>query len=159
MAPSDSVRAGIGARSSRALHSTLVVEDDPRSGRLMQSILSDLSDEVVLASNAAAALDCLAGSNFSLVTLDLGLPDLPGIDLLRTIREQTDTPDHRRQRRHIPSDPLGSAIGPVEQRPASRCRSAVYNPADQCRPGKTRRLVRRSERQRCPADTCRHPAS
>lgn len=92
MVPSDSVRAGLGARSSRALHSILVIEDDPRSGRLMQSILSDLSDEVVLASNAAAALDCLAGSNFSLVTLDLGLPDLPGIDLLRTIREQTDTP-------------------------------------------------------------------
>ena len=79
-------------RDRGILCTVLVIENDPHSGRLMQSILSDLFDEVVLADSAKTALDHLAESTVSLITLDLGLPDLSGIDLVRTIREQTDTP-------------------------------------------------------------------
>ncbi|MEI6136581.1 MAG: response regulator transcription factor [Chloroflexota bacterium] len=70
----------------------LVVEDDQRSAALMQSILEDVARRVVVVNNAMSALDALAESVFDVVTLDIGLPDLTGLELLHHIRELTDAP-------------------------------------------------------------------
>ena len=70
----------------------LVVEDDPRSAALMESILEGICRRVVVANTAAAALDMLAESVFDLITLDIGLPDLSGLELIHHIRAVTDAP-------------------------------------------------------------------
>ncbi len=70
----------------------LVVEDDPRSAALMEAILEGICRRVVVANSAAAALDLLAESEFDLITLDIGLPDLSGLALIHHIRAVTDAP-------------------------------------------------------------------
>ena len=70
----------------------LVVEDDPRSVALMESILEGICRRVVVTNTATAALDMLAESVFDLITLDIGLPDLSGLELIHHIRAITDAP-------------------------------------------------------------------
>ena len=82
-------RAAIG---DRAIGSVLIIEDDPRSAALMEAVLEPISRAVLTVTTAATALDALADSTFDLVTLDLGLPDLDGMDLLHHIREMSSAP-------------------------------------------------------------------
>ena len=70
----------------------LVVEDDERSAALMEAILETVSRRVQIAGTAAAALDLIAESGFDLITIDIGLPDLTGLQLLHHVREMTDAP-------------------------------------------------------------------
>jgi CheY-like chemotaxis protein len=70
----------------------LVVEDEPRSARLLATILSQLADDVLVAGTGNEALDALAEQEFGLVTLDIALPGLSGIELLPHVRELTDAP-------------------------------------------------------------------
>lgn len=78
--------------STKELKRVLVVEDEPRSARLLATILSELSDKVQIATESSAALDALADDEFDLVTLDIGLPGLSGIELLPHVRELTSAP-------------------------------------------------------------------
>ena len=83
-----------GARdvSDGLVADVLVVEDDPRSAALMEAILEGICRRVVVTNTAAAALDILAESAFDLITLDIGLPDLSGLELIHHIRAVTDAP-------------------------------------------------------------------
>ena len=66
----------------------LVVEDDPLLGDATQAGLRQAGFTVDWVTDGAAAATRLATESFSAVVLDLGLPRLSGLDLLRRLRRQ-----------------------------------------------------------------------
>lgn len=73
-------------------HRVLVVEDDPRIARLLGVVLSRGDFEVIHASDGADARSAFLELKPHLVLLDVGLPDMSGIDLLRELRERSTVP-------------------------------------------------------------------
>ena len=69
----------------------LVVEDDPTILRFYSVFLGEAGYDVTAVGSAGAALAALQARAFDLVILDLGLPDRPGIDLLRQMRADPKT--------------------------------------------------------------------
>ena len=65
----------------------LVVDDEPPIRKLLRMGLGTQGYQIIDAANATAALDLLAEKP-DLVILDLGLPDMQGLELLRRIRAQ-----------------------------------------------------------------------
>jgi two-component system KDP operon response regulator KdpE len=70
----------------------LVVDDEPQIRRLLTVSLSGHGYRVETAANGAEALDRLSAEPFDVVLLDLGLPDLDGIEVCRQIREWSKVP-------------------------------------------------------------------
>jgi two-component system KDP operon response regulator KdpE len=70
----------------------LVVDDEPQIRRLLTVSLSGHGYRVETAANGAEALDRLSVEPFDVVLLDLGLPDLDGIEVCRQIREWSKVP-------------------------------------------------------------------
>jgi two-component system, OmpR family, KDP operon response regulator KdpE len=64
----------------------LVVEDEPALARALAITLRAKRYEVDVAHTGAAALDAAATRRPDVVVLDLGLPDLDGLDVLRALR-------------------------------------------------------------------------
>lgn len=53
----------------------LVVEDDPAVAEVMGAIMRIVADEIVIAGSLRGCMECVATKTFSLVLLDLMLPD------------------------------------------------------------------------------------
>ena len=71
----------------------LLVEDDPMIADVVKSALSDEAHAVQLVTNGRNALAQLAVNTYQLVLLDLGLPGVDGMTVLRTLRaEKKDVP-------------------------------------------------------------------
>ena len=70
----------------------LVVEDDERIRGLLVEHLDGHGHEALGAADGTSALDELADTEFDLVVLDLGLPDVDGAEVLRRLREYSETP-------------------------------------------------------------------
>jgi DNA-binding response OmpR family regulator len=71
----------------------LVVDDDPKIRSFLVKGLTEMGMRVESAQDAKSALDLLHREPFEMVLLDVMLPDMPGWDVLSTIREeQMDTP-------------------------------------------------------------------
>ncbi|MFT3942052.1 response regulator [Rhodopseudomonas sp.] len=68
----------------------LVIDDEPPIRKLLRMGLGSQGYEVIEASNGKLALQAMANTPPDLVVLDLGLPDLPGHELLRQIRSQSE---------------------------------------------------------------------
>jgi DNA-binding response OmpR family regulator len=66
----------------------LVVEDDPKDLAWLVRTLSDAGYRVETAATGAAALDWARSRVFAAITLDLLLPDIPGHQVLWTIRTE-----------------------------------------------------------------------
>ena len=66
----------------------LVVDDDERVRTLLTWKLEDEGYTVLVAEDGAAALERIAGDRPDLVVLDLSLPRVAGLDVLRTVREE-----------------------------------------------------------------------
>ena len=64
----------------------LVVEDDASIGRALTGALRAQGLEVLWATTGTDALELAAGARAQLVLLDLGLPDLDGVEVCRRIR-------------------------------------------------------------------------
>lgn len=64
----------------------LLVEDDPMIGSVVQQELRDASYAVDWVRDGQAALTTLEALNYSLVLLDLGLPRVDGMEVLRSVR-------------------------------------------------------------------------
>ncbi|MFD7841911.1 response regulator [Nocardia sp. NPDC059764] len=70
----------------------LVVDDEPQILRALRINLSVRGYEVTTASTGAAALRAAAEKHPEVIILDLGLPDMDGIDVLGGLRGWTTTP-------------------------------------------------------------------
>jgi two-component system, OmpR family, KDP operon response regulator KdpE len=68
----------------------LVVDDEPQIRRVVRNAFPDC--RVLEAATAREAIDLAAAERPSLVVLDLGLPDAPGIDVCREIRSWSSVP-------------------------------------------------------------------
>ncbi len=65
---------------------TLLIEDNPQEGQLFEEQLRLLGHNVTSCLQACDALNALKKSVYPLIILDLGLPDMDGLDLCRRIR-------------------------------------------------------------------------
>lgn len=71
----------------------LVVEDDPATAELIAAALAGRNIRATVAINGREGLARLRENIPDLVTLDLSLPDMDGLELLEKIRER---PEHRK---------------------------------------------------------------
>ncbi len=69
----------------------LLVEDDSLLGRAIKQALIDATYTVDWVTNGNTALSSIVLHDYTLVLLDLGLPEKDGIDVLRTLRQQKNT--------------------------------------------------------------------
>ncbi len=65
----------------------LIVDDDPNNQRMLSYSLKKAGYEVEAASNGQAGYDILKNNPISLAILDLAMPIMDGISLLKLIRE------------------------------------------------------------------------
>jgi two-component system alkaline phosphatase synthesis response regulator PhoP len=72
------------------MKSILLVEDDPEIANLVTLHLHEPFYAVTVCDRGATALARLAETTFSLVILDIMLPDLSGIEICRQIRERNE---------------------------------------------------------------------
>ena len=70
----------------------LVIDDEMQIRRALADALADLSDEVLVAASGAEGLALAASSHPDLVILDLGLPDMAGVDVCRELRRDSMVP-------------------------------------------------------------------
>jgi two-component system KDP operon response regulator KdpE len=70
----------------------LVIDDERPILRVLKSTLMTSGLDVITAATVAAALQLVAQSLPDVILLDLGLPDLDGKEVIRTLREWTETP-------------------------------------------------------------------
>ena len=66
----------------------VVVEDDRDVGDAISNLLDQAGFDVVIARTGAEALALISEGQPDLVTLDLTLPDIDGLDVCRKIREE-----------------------------------------------------------------------
>ncbi|HOV13362.1 MAG TPA: response regulator, partial [Spirochaetota bacterium] len=64
----------------------LIVEDDPTSARYLELLLKTDGYQIIVAESGKESLSFLETHKFDLVLLDLYLPDISGIDILKEIR-------------------------------------------------------------------------
>jgi two-component system, OmpR family, KDP operon response regulator KdpE len=70
----------------------LVVDDEPAILRTLTRNLSAHGFDVAAANTGAEAIDAYGARRPDLVILDLGLPDIPGTQVIREIRRRANTP-------------------------------------------------------------------
>jgi two-component system, OmpR family, response regulator len=70
----------------------LVVDDDPRLRELLTLILNRAGYQVATASNGQQALVAATRDAPDLIVLDVGLPELDGLEVCRRLRQTSDVP-------------------------------------------------------------------
>lgn len=70
----------------------LVIDDEPQILRAMRTILTEKQFKVTTASRGEEGLTLAATAEPDLVILDLGLPDMDGVDVCARLREWTQCP-------------------------------------------------------------------
>ncbi len=70
----------------------LAVDDEPQILRALRNSLTARGHDVVTAPNGETALDTLAGTEVDLVVLDLGLPGIDGVEVIRRFRTWSSVP-------------------------------------------------------------------
>ena len=71
-------------------HSVLIVEDEVKLRNLIRTSLERESISVMTTGSGAEAIDYVARNSPELVVLDLGLPDVSGLDVAKEIRSSSD---------------------------------------------------------------------
>ncbi|MBI2425152.1 MAG: response regulator [Candidatus Hydrogenedentes bacterium] len=66
----------------------LVVDDDPVSRKILSRHFSKVGFDVVSVESGKHALEELAGRRYDIVISDIVMPDMSGIDLLKSIRKE-----------------------------------------------------------------------
>jgi DNA-binding response OmpR family regulator len=69
----------------------LIVEDDTDAALLLRKMLDEAGYSSDIAGNGAAALEAFGEQHYAAVVLDLLLPDMNGIDIIRQLRTQPAT--------------------------------------------------------------------
>ncbi|MCR5703385.1 MAG: response regulator transcription factor [Eubacterium sp.] len=70
----------------------LIIEDEAQIARFVELELKHEGNEVQKASDGRTGLDLALAEDFDLILLDIMLPQLNGLEVLRRIRQQKDTP-------------------------------------------------------------------
>ena len=70
----------------------LVVEDDPSIRNLITTTLKTNDYRYVVAPNGSAAIMEATSHNPEIILLDLGLPDMDGVQVIQTVRSWSNTP-------------------------------------------------------------------
>lgn len=70
----------------------LVVEDDPAITKLIRTTLETQSYQYHTAKDGASAIMAALSYNADVIILDLGLPDMDGVDIIRKIRGWSNVP-------------------------------------------------------------------
>lgn len=70
----------------------LVVDDEPEIRRFLRASLKTHQHEVLEAENGAEALSNARNAHPDLIILDLGLPDIDGVEVTRRVREWSEIP-------------------------------------------------------------------
>jgi two-component system KDP operon response regulator KdpE len=70
----------------------LVIDDEPQILRAIRTILTEKQFRVTTASRGEEGLAVAAANEPDLVILDLGLPDMDGVEVCQRLREWTQTP-------------------------------------------------------------------
>jgi PAS domain S-box-containing protein len=87
----DEVLRRLESASAHAVKHVLVVEDDPLMRQETARVIGNGNVKVHAvgtAREALEALDALGSGTYALVVMDLGLPDMQGVDMLKTLAEQ-----------------------------------------------------------------------
>jgi two-component system KDP operon response regulator KdpE len=80
------------ARKVSAVPHLLLVEDDPATLHVLEATLDYGGFSSDIAPTALEALQRINGREYDAVLLDLGLPDVDGSHLIKTLRAQSDVP-------------------------------------------------------------------
>jgi DNA-binding response OmpR family regulator len=78
----------INTRKGEGHMKLLVVDDDLNIQRLYKEELEDEGYEVIIAATGKEAMEIFERENPDIVTLDILMPDIDGISLLRKMKEQ-----------------------------------------------------------------------
>lgn len=70
----------------------LVIDDEPQILRALRTILTEKQFKVTTASRGEEGLTMAAANEPDLIILDLGLPDMDGVEVCTRLREWTQTP-------------------------------------------------------------------
>jgi|WetSurMetagenome_2_1015567.scaffolds.fasta_scaffold627245_1 excisionase family DNA binding protein len=73
-------------RFSKNMRHILVVDDAPAVCSMIKRVLEDSGHIVMISTNGADSLELMAEIKFDKIFLDLRLPDMDGIEILRRIR-------------------------------------------------------------------------
>jgi two-component system KDP operon response regulator KdpE len=82
----------MSAFEAQPVHRLLIVEDEPQIRRAVKNALAAIAERIVEAATGSEGIDAAATEQPDLVILDLGLPDLPGIEVCREIRRWAQMP-------------------------------------------------------------------
>jgi len=66
----------------------LIVDDDPLVGRTLRAYLTDKGHEVILSTSGKEALEVLSQNQPDFILLDIRLPDIDGLEILRQIKQK-----------------------------------------------------------------------
>lgn len=70
----------------------LVVEDEEYISRILNTVLTASGYKVIITDSGAGANSLIPSNMPDIILLDLGLPDMEGINILRTLRQWSDIP-------------------------------------------------------------------
>jgi len=126
----------------------MVVDDEPKIVQLARDYLEHAGFSVVVAHDGRAALAAARREKPDLVVLDLGLPELDGLDVARTLRAESNVPIVMLTGRSEESDKLvGLEIG------ADDYVTKPFSPKELV--ARVRAVLRRTERPRSDAEIVR----
>ena len=94
----------------------VVVEDEKHLNRIISEAMEDEGYSVDSCFNGADALEYALSAKYDVMILDIMLPKLDGLELVRRLRRRGDTNRRRNGRRRCPPPP-----GPGPSAPPRRC--------------------------------------
>ena len=128
------------------MKTVLVVDDEPKIVQLARDYLEHAGFEVIAAADGRSAIQAIRTRRPDLIVLDLGLPELDGLDVTRTVRAEGATPIVMLTARDDELDKLlGLELG------ADDYITKPFSPRELV--ARVRAVLRRTERAAEPADT------
>jgi DNA-binding response OmpR family regulator len=126
----------------------LVVDDEPKIVQLARDYLEHAGFAVITAADGPTALHAARSSKPDLIVLDLGLPQLDGLDVTRSIRKDSDVPIIMLTARSEESDKLiGLELG------ADDYLTKPFSPKELV--ARVRTVLRRTDRSTSPEEIIR----